>query len=148
MDFTVATEMPEFSLIDMKTGQTYSSYRHPDAAYVLEFYFNGCPACNRNADNVKRLAREFEGNPKVQIVEVSIDCDDRAYRTWINNHAPLGPVLNACDSDLPDSLRVSAYPTTYVFAPSRREALRGVGVWTGPMYDRIKRYLDQVRKDI
>lgn len=145
MDFTVATQMPEFELIDMKTGQMYSSSLYSDSAFVLEFYFNGCPACNRNADNVKRLSREFYGNPKIQIVEVSIDCDDSSYRTWINNHDPLGPVLNACDSDLIDSLGVSAYPTTYVYAPSRREALRGVGVWTGPMYNRIKRFLDQVQ---
>lgn len=145
IDFTVATERPEFELTDMRNGQAYNSLAHEGAAFVIEFYFNGCPACNQNAKNVKRLQNEFKHNPKVQIVELSIDCDERQYRTWIGNHEPAGPVLNGCDANIVDELGVSRFPTTYVFAPNRREAMRGVGVWSASTYDRLKRYLDQVK---
>lgn len=145
VDFTLATERPEFSLTDMKTGEAYDSQNHLGSAYVIEFYFAACPACNRNADNVKRLANAFKGNDKVQIVELSIDCQEAAYRTWIGNHSPIGPVLNGCDAAIVDTLNVSSFPTTYVYAPNKREAMRGVGVWSEATYTRIKRYLDQVR---
>lgn len=145
VDFTVATQMPEFELTDMRTGEAYSSLAHPEAAYVIEFFFNSCPACNQNAGNVKRLQNEYRNNPKVQIVELSIDCDSRQYRTWIGNHAPAGPVLNGCDANIVEELGVSRFPTTYIFAPSRREAMRGQGVWRSNTYNSIKRYLDQVK---
>lgn len=145
IDFTQAREMPEFDLIEMKSGERYKSELHKDAAYVLEFYFAACPACNQNAGNVKRLQRAFSGKPKVQIVEISIDCENDAYATWIERHAPLGPVLNGCDASIVEKLGVERFPTTYVFAPSRREAMRGVGVWSSSTYNRIKDYLEQVR---
>lgn len=146
LDYTQATEMPDFELTDMRTGEAYNSLEHDGAAFVIEFYFNGCPACNQNADNVKRLQNEYKNNPKVQIVELSIDCDDRQYRTWIANHSPIGPVLNGCNANIVDELNVSRFPTTVVFAPNKREAMRGIGVWRSSTYNNIKRYLDQVAK--
>lgn len=146
MDFTVATERPDFVLKDMKSGEMFDSKDHDDAAFVIEFYFNSCPACNTNARNVKRLANEYAGNDKVQVIEVSIDCDERQYQTWINNHDPLGPVLNGCNAPLVRSLAVQRFPTTYVFSPNKREAMRGIGVWSTSTYGRIKRFLDQVAK--
>ncbi len=145
LDFTVATELPHFVLKDMRNGNMFNSAEHDDAAFVVEFFFNGCPACNQNADNVKKLQREFAGNQKIQIVELSIDCDERQYRTWISNHSPVGPVLNGCDAEIIDTLGVSRFPTTYVFSPGGREAMRGVGVWSRSTYDRIKNFLDQVK---
>lgn len=143
IDFSFAKDMPEFSLVDMKTGDHYDSEAHPNAAFVLEFYFNSCPACNQNSENVKALQREFASKPNVQILEVSIDCDSWAYEQWIRKHAPLGPVLNACDHELVDKLSVQRFPTTYVFAPSRRQAMQGIGVWSRSTYNRIRDYLKQ-----
>ncbi len=145
LDFTSATTRPDFVLRDMKNGGNFNSADHEDSAYVIEFYFNTCPACNQNAENVKRLQEEFSSNPKVQIIEVSIDCEDNQYRNWIEKHSPLGPVLNGCGAELINDLNVSRFPTTYVFSPSKREAMRGMGVWSNQTYSRIKAYLNQVK---
>lgn len=146
MDFTVATEMPEFALTDMRDGTKFHSSEHPDAAFVLEFYFTGCPACNQNARNVDALARRYAGNPNVIVLNVSVDCQEAAYRTWFNNHGRAVAALNACDAELVDTLGVSRFPTTYVFSPNRREAMRGVGVWSTSTVRRLQNYLDQVPK--
>lgn len=144
LDYTDAVDMPAFVLRNMKDGAMYSSANHPDSAFVLEFYYNGCRYCNENAPNVKRLAQLYVNKPHVQVLEVSVDCQQWAYDAWISNHSPIGPVLNACDAAIVDTLNVSSFPTTYVFAPNKRQAMRGVGVWSQTTFDRIKRYLDQV----
>lgn len=145
VDFTVATERPEFELTDMRNGSSYNTLEHEGAAYVIEFYFSSCPACNQNADNVKRLQNAYAGNAKVQIIELSIDCRDSDYQRWMGNHPPVGPVLNGCNANVVDELGVSRFPTTYVFAPNKREAMRGTGIWSNSTYDRMKRFLDQVK---
>lgn len=147
VDFTVATEMPDFSLEDMNNGKEhYVSTDHEGAAFLIEWYFQSCPACNQNARNVNKLKDEFKGNPKVQIIEISIDCQDSQYRQWISRHGIKGPVLNGCDRDeLTDAMNVSRFPTTIIYAPNKREAMRGQGVWSGSTYNRIKRYLEQVK---
>lgn len=141
-----APDMPEFELVDMRTGDMYSSAVHDGAAFVLEMYFNGCSYCNKNAPNVKKLVREFEGNPKVQILEVSIDCDEAQYTHWIRKHSPEGPVLNDCDGAVNDVLGVRSYPTTVVFYPNGRQAMRSTGVWSGSTYNKIKSFLKEKSK--
>lgn len=145
LDYTEARDMPSFVLTDMRDRSEFRSSDHDDAAFVIEFYFAHCPACNQNADNVNRLVEEFKGNPKVQILELSIDCDDRLYQEWISDHDPKNPVLNGCNADIVNTLNVSRFPTTYVFAPNKRQAMYGIGVWSNSMYNQIKRYLDQVK---
>lgn len=147
IDFRSAVDMPEFVLQDMNGHVTYESSDYFLHAFVIEFYFNSCPACNQNADNVKKLQHEFAGKPHIQIVELSIDCDDWAYTNWMSKHPPLGAVLNGCNADIVDTLNVHSFPTTYVFAPNRKQAMRGVGVWSGSTYNHIRDYLNQVSKE-
>ncbi len=137
--------MPEFRLVDEKTGEFYSSVAHPGAVFVLEMYFNGCHYCNENAPNVARLVEEFKDNPKVQILDVSVDCSEGDYDSWISKHDPAEPVLNDCAGSVNDALGVSSYPTTIVFAPNGQQAMRGSGVWSDSTYDRIKAYLSQAK---
>jgi len=140
-----AIDMPAFDLQNMQDGSAYSTADHPGAAYVLEFYFNGCPYCNQNSPNVKRLTQEFAGNPLVQILEISIDCSTGEYDEWIRKHSPIGPVLNDCAGDVVGALNVGSYPTTMVFAPNGRQSMRGTGVWSSATYNRIAEFLRQVR---
>lgn len=142
-----APDMPEFELVDMRSGDMYSSSVHDGAAFVMEMYFNGCKYCNLNAPNVKKLIREFKGNSKVQILEVSIDCDEAEYSRWIKKHSPEGPVLNDCDGAVNDHLGVRSYPTTVVFSPEGRQMMRSTGVWSSSTYSKIKNYLNDVSKD-
>ncbi len=138
--------MPEFRLVDERSGEYYSSVSHIGSVFVLEFFFEKCPYCHENESNVERLAEEFAGNDKVQILEVSIDCDSDSYRDWIRRHEPRSPVLNDCNGQLVDPLEISGFPTTIVFRPDGQQAMRGSGVWSEATYNRIKDYLNQASK--
>lgn len=130
-----------FSLQDMKSGETYDS-TVMQVPMVLEFYFNGCPACNSNAPNVAALAEEYHGTA-AQILEVSIDCDDDDYASWIRKHPSRAPVLNACDRSLTAELGVRAYPTTIVLDREHKVVYRTTGVWSSAVKTRIKGLLRQ-----
>jgi peroxiredoxin len=146
LDFTVATDRPDFSMNDFNHNEQFDSKDHDDAAFVIEFYFNGCKYCNDNAPNVKRLHAEFANNPKVKVIEITSDCQSWQHQQWLEKHSPDGPVLNGCNHEIFRKLGVTRFPTTMVFSPSKREAMRGTGVWSRQNYDRIKNYLNQVSR--
>lgn len=131
----------EFELVDENNGRAlYSSEAHMGVPIVLEFYFNGCPACESNAANVKRLAEEYHGTG-AQIVEVSIDDDASDYEDWIQRHEPSWPVLNDGARQLARDQGVSSYPTTIVLDSAHRVVYRTIGVWSQATYARIARLI-------
>jgi thioredoxin-related protein len=146
IDFTVATDRIDFTMPDFNNDAEYRSTDFDGSAFVIEFYFNGCTYCNQNAGNVKRLYEEFKENPKVQVIEITSDCQSWQHQDWLDRHDPQGPVLNGCNHNIFRRLGVSRFPTTIVFAPNKREAMRGTGVWSPANYQRIKNYLNQVSK--
>lgn len=139
IDYTEAVDMTAFAAKNMVTGEMWDSESACSGKRkLLEFYFNGCPACNENAQNVARLAREAAG---ACVVEVSIDCDEWKYQEWIRKHKPRWPVLNDCDGAIAGTARASRYPTTVILDPDYKEAMRSVGVWSERTYRRIAEYM-------
>lgn len=131
----------EFELVNENNGGAlYNSEYHLGRPMVLEFYFNGCPACGRNSANVKRLADAYHGH-RAQIVEVSIDCDASDYDAWIRRHDPHWPVLNDCNRRLARNQGVASYPTTVVLDSQHRVIYRTIGVWSQATYARIARLI-------
>ncbi len=126
-----------FALQDMNaSGEVWDSAAAAGMPVAIEFYFNGCPACERNAANVKRLAQARHGET-AKVVEVSIDCDGGDYADWIRRHGSSWPVLNGCDRELTRRLGVSAYPTTVVLDRDHSVLFTTVGVWSAATYRRI-----------
>jgi hypothetical protein len=89
---------------------------------------------------VKALAKEIHGM-QAQVLEISIDCNQSDYNSWISKHSPEIPVLNACrrEHDLDEQLNISGYPTTVVLGTDRVERGRFVGVWNSRTTEDIKR---------
>lgn len=145
-EFDEAAVMPEFVMRDMNHDRKlYLSKEHPDSTFVLEFYFNGCPSCNANAKNFKRLATEFQASSRIQFLELSIDCQENAYASWVSKHRPFWPVLWACNDSFVESMGVDRFPTTMIVNPHRNIAMHGVGVWGERAFNKMKTFLDQVR---
>lgn len=131
-----------FELVDENSEdqELYTSSDYLGMPMVLEFYFAGCPSCDRNAENLNRLATDHHGI-SAQIVEVSIDCDDSDYEYWIRRHEPFWPVLNDCRRTLARNQGVSAYPTTLVLNARHQVVYRTVGMWSSSTYNRIDRLI-------
>lgn len=125
------------------TATLYRSSDHPNAVFVVETYFNTCPACNQNAPIVERLAETYADRPEVQFLDVSRDCRDADYRSWIAKHNPKHPVLNDCALKLQRELGTSRYPTTYVLDCKMNVLYSNVGVWSSSVVNQIKAVVDR-----
>jgi peroxiredoxin len=132
-----------FQLHDMQAnGGLYDSNAHMGQQMVLEFYFNGCPACEQNAPKLAQVAQRWRP-AGVEVVEVSIDCDRSDYDAWLGRHHQTWPILNDCDRNLAHFFGVSAYPTTVVLKKDHELAWKTVGVWSQATQARIEQILRQ-----
>lgn len=78
----------EFPIKNGEPGAVYRMTDHPNAVYVFEVFSLSCSYCNTNAPAVDRLAKDFAGNARVQVLDVGLDTSDNNYREWIRRHAP------------------------------------------------------------
>lgn len=129
--------VPDFSLSLMNGNRgTYSTAAH-DSAFLLDFYFNSCPACNENAPAVEEVAAEFHSN-QIQFLAIGIDRNDSDYASWIRKHNPSFPVLKDNQRTLPPVFGVSSYPTTVILDCNMNEVFRYVGTWNARKKQEIK----------
>ncbi len=120
----------------------YRSTNHPNAVFVVEAYFNSCPACNQNASKVDSLREHFDTREDVQILDVSRDCRMSDYQSWVSRHRPNHPVLNDCNMTLLGRLGTRVYPTTYILDCNLNLITSFVGVWSTDVYNRIINTVD------
>lgn len=121
---------------------TYKSSDHPNGIFVLETYFLNCPYCNDNAPAVDALVEEYAEQPRVQVLDVSRDCRESDYNTWINRHKPNHPVLNDCSKKVIGPLQVSGYPSTYVVDCKGNIVYRTAGAWNSNTKRAIRAKID------
>lgn len=120
-----------FELEDLSTSSLYKSADHANSAFLVDFFFASCPACNSNAPTLRELAEEFHG-ARVQVAEYTIDCEDEEHASWLARHGAMaGPTLNGCNHRLRTDLGVRAFPTMVVFDCEKRERYRHVGTLDG-----------------
>jgi len=101
----------------------------PNSVLVVESYFNTCPYCNYNAENVDQLAEEYKDHNRVQIVDLGVDKKDSDYQKWIAKHSPNHPVLKDANRAITSKLGTKSYPTTYVIACNGEVMHKVVGQW-------------------
>lgn len=121
----IAFNLPDYTnRLRLLDSQVYQNQK-----MVIEFYFNGCPACNSNAQNFRSMWGSH-GN-RAQFIEVSIDCDRSDYEDWVSSHDPEWPVLMDCDRVFSEGpVNVQSYPTTLVLNENHSVIYRTSGVWT------------------
>ena len=124
-------------------GAVYASSDHPKAVFVIENYFLACPYCNENAANVGELVKHYEGNNRVQVLDVGIDREPSQYAEWIRRHNPNHPVLHDGKRVLTRQLGTTHYPAAYVVDSSGEILLKTTGVWSDSTQTRIRAVIDE-----
>lgn len=114
-----------------------------NSVLVIESYFNTCPYCNTNADNVNQLAEEYMDHERVQVVDLGIDRKDSDYQKWINKHAPNHPVLKDADRKITNKLGTKSYPTSYVIGCDGTVFYKHVGEWGDDANLKVRYFIQQ-----
>lgn len=123
-------------------GKQFTWGQGKSPAILVEFYFNGCVYCNQNAKNVAEMATEFRSE-RIEVLEISVDCEEAEYNAWLKKHPPKGLVLNDCNGSVNDPLGVTGYPTSFIFDCNGNQLLKKVGVWDATDKQKIKEILNK-----
>ncbi len=103
---------------------------HPQGVFVFEGYSINCVWCNRNAVQVDALATDYASEPRVQVIDLGLDKNDRDYRNWIQTHNPNHPVVKDVNKAVWNSLaRASSIPQTFVVACDGTLVGQTLGYW-------------------
>lgn len=124
--------MLEFPLKNSATeDRVYRMSDHVNAVFVLEAYSVNCGPCNSNAPNVKALAKKYEDNARVQVVDLGTDANESDYTRWISRHKPVHPVVQDVGRKAYNALKESNFIPQVFVVNCRGEKLYGhVGVWS------------------
>lgn len=126
-------------------GTNYSTSDHPGGIFVLEFLANFCSACNENAEHVDALATKYASEPRVQVLDMSIDRNDREIATWIRNHQPNHPVLKDVDRRVWSQVGEQYIPTVVILDCRGQEHFRFTGgPWDADTTARIHGVIDSL----
>ena len=140
-----AKSIQPFSLewMNSSSEKTYRSGDHKNAVFVVEAYFLGCHFCNDNAPQVDKLAKKYQSQPRVQVLDVGIDTSDSEYAEWIHRHHPNHPVLKDASRTLIHQLGTSGYPSTYVIGTTGNVIEETSGAWSPSKLSRITAAIDK-----
>ena len=97
----------------------------PGKPMFVEFYFAKCAPCWGNRWAVEEMAEKMAG--KVDVVELSIDCEVDDYRRWISGAKAHIPVLYGCEAEIVDEMNIQAFPTGILFDGDGKVILRHRG---------------------
>ncbi len=75
------------------TDAVYKMSDHPNGVFVFEALALFCSYCNENAVNVDALATKYKSQPRVQVLDLSLDSSDSSIQQWIARHRPNHPVI-------------------------------------------------------
>ena len=78
---------------------------HPNVVHVLEAWTLTCGGCSENAASVAELAAEYDGDARVQFIDMGLDPAARDYTRWIEAHHPEHPVVQDVNRRVFDQLR-------------------------------------------
>ncbi len=123
----------------------FNSEDYSEGIFVVEGYFNNCPYCHNNAENVDALAEDFMENENVFVLDVGYDCSTRDYSSWISRHNPNHPVLNDCGgTNLLNPLGISSYPTVKVLDCHLDVRFSHTGTWDSSVRQEIRQVIDNL----
>jgi hypothetical protein len=120
----------------LKNGQArdeiYKMSEHKNGVFVFEALRLSCGYCNENAPAVDRLATEYASNPRVQVLDLSLDTLDYDISEWINRHHPNHPVIQDTGRRVYNALKVTnGVPQVFVVDCKGMMVGGHVGTWGG-----------------
>ncbi len=121
----------------------YDSKDYPDSVFVLHTYFLACHFNHKLEPAVNALAKEYEDEPRVQVLDIGIDSKPSDYDTWIDKHRPNHPVLNDVGRLLISQLQTQRYPTTYILDSELNIKFEWVSLWNENALKRMREVIDE-----
>jgi len=113
----LAASIPQlsFPVKNGAPGETYNMADHQNSVFVFEAYRLSCHYCNENAPKVDRLVEESRQNPRIQILDLSLDTSASDFAEWIRRHKPNHPVIQDVGRQVYKALKtVDGIPQTFV----------------------------------
>lgn len=134
---------PEATSFPWKNGPARDAvYRlsdHPNVVHVLEAWTLTCGSCSENAPDVQSLASEYDGNERVQFIDMGLDPNDRDYTRWISAHHPQHPVVRDVDRVVFDALRhADSVPQAFIVDCTGHLTGWVQGAWTASVKETVR----------
>lgn len=139
----------EFPVMNAAEGgeTTFKTLDHPNDIFVFEVFFNTCPACNANADNVHALTKAYQLDTQVHVLELSTDSDIEDYQEWIEKHHPAtGTLLKDVGHKFIKAEKVRYVPTVIVKDCKLETVYSYTGVWTTRAKDAITLAIEDAKQ--
>lgn len=134
-----ASQHFDLEVMNGEGQERFNSKDYPTSVFILEGYFLRCPYCNYNAPNVDEMAEFYAENERVHVLDISYDCRQSDYASWISQHNPNHPVLNDCrGTKLLRPLGISSFPTMVILDCRGEEVYRATGMWNESTKSQIK----------
>lgn len=87
--------------------------RNRSEPLMIHFWATWCPTCTFEADHIESLARRFD------VVTIAVKSgNDTKLKRYMNDNGYTFAVANDPEGRLAERFNISAYPTTFIYAPS------------------------------
>jgi cytochrome c biogenesis protein CcmG, thiol:disulfide interchange protein DsbE len=136
---TPGEQAPPFR-IEAENGQAISVPNFGGKLLLLNFWASWCGPCVAETPSLSQLARDY-ANRGVVVLGISVDSTDRAYRGFLQKHAP--QFLTARDDRIHRDYGTFMYPETY-FIDSGGKVVHKIADpadWSSPS---IRSYIDSL----
>jgi thiol-disulfide isomerase/thioredoxin len=103
-------DAPAFSVV-ADNGMTVGVPNFGGKVLVLNFWATWCPPCVQETPSLSQFAAQFRDD-KVVVLALSVDRDEKAYRTFLNKYKPA--FLTARDFTVHADYGTLMYPESYI----------------------------------
>ena len=134
----------EFPLVSGAAGSTYKMADHPNSVFVFESFGLSCGYCNANAPAVDRLATDYKGNARVQVLDMSLDSQASYYQEWIRRHNPNHGVIADTSRKVYNALKSQdAIPQVFVVNCKGQMVGTFLGAWDASAEKQVRGFVDK-----
>jgi len=106
---------PAFTLTDIN-GQTVSLSDFAGKVVYLDFWASWCGPCMREVPYAKELKKRMENQPDLVFLYISVDVDEAAWRSTVEQHQIQGVHLNVpgFEHEVPQAYNLQGVPTFFL----------------------------------
>ena len=118
----------DFNLVDYE-GETYDFSKNRGKVVFMNLWATWCPPCIAEMPGIQKLYNEFENDPNVSFVMVSLDDDFEKAKKFVDRKGFTFPVF-APDRQkgFPSLYRSGTIPTTFVLSKDGKIVEKKVGM--------------------
>jgi len=133
---------PDFSLLDVATGQRVTLSQFDGQPVLLLFWATWCPHCNSEIESIKTITQIYK-DTRLVVLTINAAEDPATVTDYRSIHQLTFPILLDSDSKVQSAYSVSAIPMHFFINSSGRIASIGYGEMT---LDEMKAQADAIMR--